>query len=305
MDFLSVYLMNLSAQNAANERREARDFQQSIIDRADNEIKAKKEADALAKKELKESGEAGRPAKLANLLSQYKTGYTSLDLGKQALDDYYREHGLSRATLTEDYKALDAESIVYEPKRKEQKVRSLFQNVYNRAPTTEELKDYIDPLTGKLSIDPNYDIKATLESKDEYKKSIPANAFQAQMEARYVRPVFTTADDPKGADWRTGEYKFNIAKGPTLSTDISTKTGITTPGFITEGSITGSPEELELAKSRLSSYESFVYNSGLKSLEGSISMELDKQQNESKSRLTREQGSQNLLQGLVGAFNFS
>ena len=305
MDFLSVYLMNLSAQNAANERREARDFQQSIIDRADNEIKAKKEADALEKKELKESGEAGRPAKVANLLSQYKTGKTSLELGKQALDDYYREHGLSRATLNEDYKALDAEAIVYEPKRKEQKVRSLFQNVYNRTPTAEELKDYIDPLTGKLSIDPNYEIKGELESKDEYKKSIPANAFQAEMEARYVRPVFTTADDPKGADWRTGEYIFNIAKGPTLSKDISTKTGITTPDFITEGSITGSPEELELAKSRLSSYESFMYNSGLKSLEGSISMELDKQQNESKSRLTREQGSQNLLQGLVGSFNFS
>ena len=301
MDFLSVYLMNLSAQNAANERRDARDFQQNILDRADAKIKAKEEADALEKKELKESGEAGRPAKLANLLSEYKTGYTSLKLGKQALDDYYHAHGLSRATLQDDYKALDAEAIVYEPKRKEQKVRSLFQNVYNRAPTEEELKDYIDPLTGKLSIDPNYDIKATLESKDEYKKSIPANAFQAEMEARYGGPILTTANDTKGAGWRTGKYKLNIGKGPTLSKDISTKTGITAPDFITEGS----PEDLELTKSQLSSYESFIYNSGLKSLEGSISMELDKQQNESKSRLTREQGSQNLMQGLVGAFNFS
>ena len=301
MDFLSAYLMNISAQNAANERREARDFQQSIINSADAKIKAKEAADALEKKELKDSGEAGRPAKLANLLSQYKTGSTSLELGKKALDDYYHEHGLSRATLTEDYKVLDAEAIVYEPKRKEQKVRSLFQNVYNRAPTTEELKDYIDPLTGKLSIDPNYDIKATLESKDEYKKSIPANAFQAEMEARYGGPILTTIDDPRGAGWRTGKYKLNIGKGPTLSKDISTKTGITAPDFITEGS----PEDLELTKSQLSSYESFVYNSGLKSLEGSISMELDKQQNESKSRLTREQGSQNLIQGLVGAFSFS
>ena len=301
MDFLSVYLMNLSAQNADNERREARNFQQSILDRADAKIKAKEEADALEKKEKKESGEAGRPAKLANLLSQYKTGYTSLDLGKQALDDYYREHGLSRATLNEDYKALDAEAIVYEPKRKEQKVRSLFQNVYNRAPTAEELKDYIDPLTGKLSIDPNYEIKGELESKDEYKKSIPANAFQAEMEARYGGPILTTIDDARGAGWRTGKYKLNIGKGPTLSKDISTKTGITAPDFITEGS----PEDLELTKSRLSSYESFMYNSGLKSLEGSISMELDKQQNESKSRLIREQGGQNLMQGLVGSFNFS
>jgi hypothetical protein len=301
MDFLSAYLMNLSAQNAANERRDARDFEQRILDKADEKIKAKEEADALEKKEKKESGEAGRPAKLANLLSQYKTGYTSLELAKGALDAYYAEHGLSKATLNEDYGALDAESLVYEPKRKEQKVRSLFQNVYNRAPQAKELTDYLD----KLNIDPNYDIKGALESKDEYKKSIPANAFQAEMEARYVRPVFTTADDPKGADWRTGEYIFNFAKGPTLSKDISTKTGIPTPDFITKGSYTGSPEELELAKSQLNSYESFVYNSGLKSLEGSISMELDKQQNESKSKLTREQGSQNLLQGLVGAFNFS
>lgn len=301
MDFLSAYLMNISAKNAADERREARDFQQSIIDRADNEIKAKKEADTLEKKEKKESGEAGRPAKLANLLSQYKTGNTSLILGKQALEDYYREHGLSLATINDDYKALDAESIVYEPKRKEQKVRSLFQNIGNRAPTAEELKDYLDPLTGKLNIDPNYDIKAELESKDEYKKKLPANAFQAEMEARYGGPILTTADDERGAGWRTGKYKLNIGKGPTLSKDISTKTGITAPDFITEGS----PEDLELAKSRLSTYESFMYNSGLKSLEGSISMELDKQQNESKSRLTREQGSQNLMQGLVGAFNFS
>jgi len=50
MDFLSVYLMNLSAQNAANDRRDAWNFQQSILDRADSEIKAKKEADALERK---------------------------------------------------------------------------------------------------------------------------------------------------------------------------------------------------------------------------------------------------------------
>ena len=301
MDFLSAYLMNISAQNANNERADARNFQQNIIDRADNEIKAKREADALEKKERKESGEAGRPAKLANLLSQYKTGNVSLDLGKQALEDYYTKHGLSLATLNEDYNAFDAESLLYEPKRKEQKVRSLFQNILNRAPTTKELND----LTEKLSIDPNYDIKTDLESGNEYKKSIPANAFQAEMEARFGGPVLTTEDDTRGAGWRTGQYKLNIAKGPTLSKDISTKAGITTPDFITEGSVTGSPEELELAKSRVSNYESFMYNSGLKSLDGSISMELDKQQNESKFRLTREQGSQNLLQGLVGAFNFS
>ena len=301
MDFLSTYLGLLSLQNNERIAADARNFQQRILDKADEKIKAQEAADALEKKEKKESGEAGRPAKLANLLSQYKTGYTSLELAKGALDAYYADHGLSKATLNEDYGALDAESLVYEPKRKEQKVRSLFQNVYNRAPQAKELTDYLD----KLNIDPNYDIKGALESKDEYKKSIPANAFQAEMEARYVRPVFTTADDPKGADWRTGEYIFNFAKGPTLSKDISTKTGIPTPDFITKGSYTGSPEELELAKSQLNSYESFVYNSGLKSLEGSISMELDKQQNESKSKLTREQGSQNLLQGLVGAFNFS
>jgi uncharacterized FlgJ-related protein len=87
MDFLSAYLMNLSAQNAANERRDARAFEQSILDKADAKIKAQEAADALEKKEKKESGEAGRPAKLANLLSQYKTGYTSLGSGKQALDD--------------------------------------------------------------------------------------------------------------------------------------------------------------------------------------------------------------------------
>jgi len=301
MDFLSAYLMNISAQNANKEREDARNFQQSIIDRADNEIKAKREADALEKKERKESGEAGRPAKLANLLSQYKTGNVSLDLGKQALEDYYGKHGLDLATLNEGYNAFDAEALLYEPKRKEQKVRSLFQNIINRAPKIEELDDLIK----KLSIDPNYDIKTELESTEEYRKSIPANAFQAQMEAGYGAPILTTKDDTRGAGWRTGQYKLNIAKGPTLSKDISTKAGITTPDFITEGFVTGSPEELELAKSRVSNYESFMYNSGLKSLDGSISMELDKQQNESKFRLTREQGSQNLLQGLVGAFNFS
>lgn len=305
MDFVSQYLMNLQAQAIADERKDARNFQQSIIDRADKEIAAKKEADALEKKELKESGSAGRPAKVANLLSQYKTGNIALGSAKQQLEDYYNKYGLSLATLNEDYGTLDAESLVYEPKRKEQKVRSVFQNVYNRAPSLDELNKYIDSKTGILSIDPTYDLKTELESTDEYKKSIPANAFQAEMEARYGGPILTTADDLKGAGWRTGKYKFNIAKGPALSKDISTKSGITAPDFITEGSITGSPEELELAKSRLSSYESFMYNSGLKSLEGSISMELDKQQNESKYRLVREQGNQNLLQGLVGAFNFS
>ena len=297
MDAISVNLMLIAAQNAANERRDARAFEQSILDKADEKIKAKEAADALEKQERKESGAAGRSAKVANLLNQYKTGNISLGSGKQELEDYYNKYGLSLASLNEDYGALDAESLVYEPKRKEQKVRSLFQNVYNRAPQANELTDYLE----KLNIDPNYDIKGALESTDEYKKSIPANAFQAEMEARYGGPILTTTDDARGAGWRTGKYKLNISKGPTLSKDISTKTGITAPDFITEGS----PEDLELTKSQLSSYESFIYNSGLKSLEGSISMELDKQQNESKSRLTREQGGQNLMQGLVGAFNFS
>lgn len=50
MDFVSQYLMNLQAQAIADERKDARNFQQSIIDRADKEIAAKKEADALEKK---------------------------------------------------------------------------------------------------------------------------------------------------------------------------------------------------------------------------------------------------------------
>ena len=83
MDFLSTYLGLLSAQNAANERRDARAFEQRILDKADEKIKAQEAADALEKKEKKESGEAGRPAKLANLLNQYKTGNISLGSGKQ------------------------------------------------------------------------------------------------------------------------------------------------------------------------------------------------------------------------------
>ena len=38
MDFLSLFMMNLQLQAAADERKDARNFQQSIIDRADKEI---------------------------------------------------------------------------------------------------------------------------------------------------------------------------------------------------------------------------------------------------------------------------
>jgi hypothetical protein len=140
------------------------------------------------------------------------------------------------------------------------------------------------------------DIEQDIQATTAYKKQRPGSAFEAEMEARYGGPVL----DETGT--RTGKYKFDFGGTlPELSSDLVAKTGIKTPDF------TGikSAEEIEEVKKSKNNYETFMYNSGLKSLEGNIQTELTKLQTEGQLKINRQSQQAGLLQGLVGSFSFA
>ena len=298
--------------NATARREDAANAEaKRITDAAEKKAKDAQDLLDAAKKERQAVGTYRRDSYVKSLKDKVKKGELSKGQAEKEYKLFTKEYEISELALPEStpgqaestpgqavgstiYDEFNTIGDEYATNKKTRDIESIFQrNLYRRLTDAEKLE-----YTGtNQSLQ---EIEDDLKASDEYRKSRPEGAFQAEMEARYGGPILTTTDNLRGAGWRTGKYKLNIGKGPTLSKDISTKTGITAPDFITEGS----PEDLELTKSQLSVYESFVYNSGLKSLEGSINMELDKQQNESKSRITREQGNQNLMQGLVGAFDF-
>jgi hypothetical protein len=144
------------------------------------------------------------------------------------------------------------------------------------------------------------DIEQDIQATAEYKKQRPGSAYEAEMEARYGGPVL----DETGT--RTGKYKFNFGGGtlPELSSDLVAKAGVKTPDFISK-EFTGSAEEIESAKQSKNNYETFMYNSGLKSLEGNIQTELTKLQTEGQLKIGRQSQQAGLLQGLVGSFSFA
>jgi hypothetical protein len=295
MDMISLVMMmnqqNAAAQEAANQRN----FTQGLLNQA--QARADAETARLDRQaaERKAAGESGKSTYIANVQKRLGAGLIGEDTAQKLVEDYYTKYDL--APSTDDYSGITKTYEEFAPKQRAAQLGSAYQRLLGRQATSDELAAGQSQMgLGRTIGDVEQDIQATAE----YKKQRPGSAFEAEMEARYGGPVL----DETGT--RTGRYKFNFGGGtlPQLSSDLVAKAGVKTPDFIGK-EFTGSAEEIESAKQSKNNYETFMYNSGLKSLEGNIQTELTKLQTEGQLKIGRQSQQAGLLQGLVGSFSFA
>jgi len=293
-NYLMMSMMQNQAQQTAADNAADRAFGQGLINQA--QIKADAEAARLAKKdeERKTAGTAGKPAYITNVKTRLEQGLIGEDTAQKLIEDYNTKYDL--APDANDYTSITDAYSKFAPKQRDVQLSSTYQNLLGRPITPAELTAGQSKMALGRTIG---DIERDIEASSEYKKGRPGSAFEAEQEARYGGPVL----DATGA--RTSKYKFNFGTGtlPQLSADLTGKTGITAPGFIGK-EFTGSAEEIADARDSKNNYETYMYNAGLKSLEGNIQTELTKLQTEGQMKVGKQQEQYGLLKGLVGAFSF-
>lgn len=296
-DFGSFIMMSMMNDQAAQTRLDNaadRAFSQGLINQAQVRADAETARRDAKEKERKDAGTAGKPTYIANVQRRLEQGLIGEETAQKLIEDYNTKYDL--APDVNDYTGITDAYSKFAPKKREAELSSAYQRLLGRPINAGELTAGQSQLALGRTIG---DIEKDIESTSEYKKARPGSAFEAEQEARYGGPVL----DATGA--RTGKYKFNFGTGtlPQLSADLTSKTGITAPGFIGKD-FTGSAEEIEDAKNSKNNYETFMYNSGLKSLEGNIQTELTKLQTEGQIKVGKQQEQYGLLKGLVGAFSF-
>jgi len=296
-DFGSFIMMNMMNEQAAQTRQDNiadRAFSQGLINQAQVRADAETARRDAKEKERKDAGTAGKPTYIANVQRRLEQGLIGEETAQKLIEDYNTKYDL--APDVNDYTGITDAYSKFAPKKREAELSSAYQRLLGRPINAGELTAGQSQLALGRTIG---DIEKDIESTSEYKKARPGSAFEAEQEARYGGPVL----DATGA--RTGKYKFNFGTGtlPQLSADLTSKTGITAPGFIGK-EFTGSAEEIADARNSKNNYETYMYNSGLKSLEGNIQTELTKLQTEGQIKVGKQQEQYGLLKGLVGAFSF-
>lgn len=296
MDPIMVSMMLQSAATNIAENRRNQDFQERLFNQALDESKAVKQGIADQAAARKKTGLAGQASFVTNLKNRIGAGLVTEVEAQQALEDYYGKYEIGDESGTERQGITDAYSE-FIPGRRKLELESLYARNLKRNIKDDELTRDLAKLGKGLTLE---SLENDLRATSEYTDARPGSAFEAEMESRYGGPVL----DATGK--RTKQYKFDFSKlgSPALADDLSSKTGITKPGFL-DSAFIGSAEEIELAKGKASTYDSFLYNSGIKSLEGNIAKEQLKLQTEGESRLGRERSQAGLLQGLVSSFSFS
>jgi len=290
-------MMNMMNEQAAQTRLDNaadRAFSQGLINQAQVRADAETARRDAKEKERKDAGTAGKPTYITNVQRRLEQGLIGEETAQKLIEDYNTKYDL--APDVNDYTGITDAYSKFAPKKREAELSSAYQRLLGRPINAGELTAGQSQLALGRTIG---DIEKDIESTSEYKKARPGSAFEAEQEARYGGPVL----DATGA--RTGKYKFNFGTGtlPQLSADLTSKTGITAPGFIGK-EFTGSAEEIADARNSKNNYETYMYNSGLKSLEGNIQTELTKLQTEGQIKVGKQQEQYGLLKGLVGAFSF-
>jgi hypothetical protein len=294
MDMMSLIMMMNQQSATAQESANQRAFTQGLLNQA--QTKADAETARLDRKEAerKSAGTAGKSTYIANVKTRLEQGLIGEETAQKLIEDYNTKYDL--APDVNDYTGVTEAYSKFAPKKREAELSSAYQRLLGRSIKADELTAGQSQLALGRTVG---DIEKDIEATSEYKKARPGSAFEAEQEARYGGPVL----DATGA--RTGKYKFNFGTGtlPQLSADLTSKTGITAPGFIGK-EFTGSAEEIADARDSKNNYETYMYNSGLKSLEGNIQTELTKLQTEGQIKVGKQQEQYGLLKGLVGAFSF-
>lgn len=217
------------------------------------------------KKVLSDEAVAYRPTLFDQLVKDIKSGKSTAPDASQQFEDFLAKVNLT-ATPTEKIKFTDTGTEATTAKNKII-ANTLFRDLMGREPITTDTTEYAGLLDTGFT---KTELKEHIQSLPEYKSKLRSPT-ELGYEARL-------GPGDKGVYSYTSPY-----------------TGKTTSGSVTT---------IDDIRSQDVSNDTFIKNSGLKTLDGNIAKEQLKLQIEGESRLGRERSQAGLLQGLVGAFKF-
>jgi hypothetical protein len=298
MDFLTAYMMNMQAAQAAASRNEANrrldiemDDKRKIQERADTQI-ANAEAKETARKA---SGAAGFGGLRSGIEAQLRQGLITYEDASRQLRDYGGKYELDPEEAVSNLTGVYTKELL--PGRRATGTEAAYQELLGRSATEEEKK------TSSERFNQGYyssvqDLKDSLTKGSEYQ-----DKFQTSYLGNYYDTMYGKEErDTEGK--RTGKraFKFDTNLLPTYAAGTEGKAGVSIPKF--GDTLSGTPAELEEQTQNIRDTRKYLYSAGLTNLQGDIDKETQKLKNEGAKDVAKVSAQGDIYKQLVGAFSF-
>ena len=297
MDFLTAYMMNMQAAQAAATKNEANrrlDIEnaerQKIQDRADAQI-AKDEAKETARKA---SGAAGFGNLRSGLEAQLRQGLlTYADATSQARD-YGARYELDPEEAVSNLTNVYTKELL--PGRRATGITAAYEDLLQRPATEEEKK------TATTRFEQGYytsvqDLKDTILKGSDYQDKFNDSYIENYYDTMYGKQERDAAGKKTGIRSTT----FDSSLLPTYAGGTESKAGVTLPKF---GKITGQSADLDRAEETFRDTRKYLYSAGLTNLQGDIDKETQKLKNEGAKDVAKIGAAGDIYKSLVGSFSF-
>jgi hypothetical protein len=184
-------------------------------------------------------------------------------------------------------------------------VQKAYQDLFGRDAKADELTEAFEEFDANLLTDYS-SFKADLKDSEAYRKKFNDNYFDNYYDMLYGSSVEDriVGEGDEAQVTKLRNYAFDASMMPTVSFDLEERTGITLPDYETYFKEGRSVAELEDQRQSIAQSRDFIYQSGLKNLEGEIQKENNKIMIEGKKDLAKIDQATSAYSSLIGSFNF-
>ena len=181
-------------------------------------------------------------------------------------------------------------------------VQKSYQDLFGRDASPDELTEAFEEFDANLLTD-YASFKADLKDSEAYRKKFNDNYMDNYYDMLYGSSVGQRTDD-EGNVTKLRKYAFDASMMPTTSFDLEERTGITLPDYEEYFKEGRSIAELEDQRQNIAQSRDFIYQSGLKNLEGEIQKENNKIMIQGKKDLAKIDQATSQYSSLISSFNF-
>jgi len=298
MDFLTAYMMNMQAAQAAAARNDANrrldaemDEKRRIQERADNERKAAEEKETTRKA----SGAAGFGGLRSGIEAQLRQGLITYEDASRQLRDYGGKYELDPEEAVSNLTGVYTKELL--PGRRATGTTAAYQELLGREATEEEKKTSLERFNQGYYTSVQ-DLKDSILKGSEYQ-----DKFQTSYLGNYYDTMYGKEEkDTEGK--RTGKraFKFDSSLLPTYAAGTEGKTGVSIPKF--GDTLSGTPAELEEQTQNIRDTRKYLYSAGLTNLQGDIDKETQKLKNEGAKDVAKIGSAGDIYKSLIGSFSF-
>lgn len=298
MDFLTAYMMNRQAAQAAAAMNEANrrfdvemDEKRKIQERADQAIAEDKAKEAARKA----SGIAGFGGLRSGLESQLKQGLITYNDASSQLRDYAGKYEINAEEDVNKLTDLYTKELL--PGRRSTGISAAYQELLGREATEPEKTTALERFNqGYYSS--VQDLKDSLTKGSEYQDKFSNSYLDNYYDTMYGK------EKRDEAGKRTGERSFKFDKSllPTYAEGTLDKAGVAIPNF--QDTFTGKGSELDEQIQNIRDTRKYLYSAGLTNLQGDIDKETQKLKNKGATDVAKIGSTGDMYKALIGSFSF-